>query len=265
LGTTRNDVWAQGAAYERYVGRWSRPVADRFLNWIAIPPGQSWLDVGCGTGALSECILARAAPAQALGVDPSDGFVTHARERVSDMRAQFRVGNAMALPVADSTFDVAVSGLVLNFIPDQTKAMSEMRRAVRHGGVIAAYVWDYAGEMQLMRRFWDTAAALDPVARELDEGVRFPLCHPHKLAALFTAGGLGGVMTTAIDVPTTFTDFDDYWLPFLGGQGPAPGYCMSLSEARRNSLRDRLQGALPAAPDGTIRLTARAWAVRGTV
>jgi ubiquinone/menaquinone biosynthesis C-methylase UbiE len=112
-------VWAQGAAYERYVGRWSRPVADQFLDWIAIPPGQSWLDVGCGTGALSGCILARAAPAQTLGVDPSDGFVTHARERVSDMRAEFRVGNAMALPVADSTFDVAVSGLVLNFVPDQ--------------------------------------------------------------------------------------------------------------------------------------------------
>jgi SAM-dependent methyltransferase len=265
LATTRNDVWAQGAAYERYVGRWSRPVADRFLDWIAVPPGQSWLDVGCGTGALSECILARAAPAQVVGADPSDGFVTHARERVSDMRAQFRVGNAMALPVADSAFDVAVSGLVLNFIPDQAKAMTEMRRVVRQGGMIAAYVWDYAGEMQLMRRFWDAAAALDPAARELDEGVRFPLCHADKLAALFTAAGLGGVVTTPIDVPTTFTDFDDYWSPFLGGQGPAPGYCMSLSEARRNALRDRLAEALPAAPDGTIRLTARAWAVRGTV
>ena len=108
-------------------------------------------------------------------------------------------------------------------------------------------------------------SALDPAARKIDEGVRFPLCHPDKLAALFTAGGLGGVATKAIEVPTTFTDFDDYWSPFLGGQGPAPGYCMSLSEARRNALRDRLQGALPAAPDGTIRLTARAWAVRGTV
>ena len=164
------------------------------------------------------------------------------------MRAQFRVGNAMALTVADSTFDVAVSGLVLNFIPDQTKAMSEMRRAVRHGGMIAAYVWDYAGEMQLMRRFWDTAAALDPAAREIDEGVRFPLCHPDKLAALFTAGGLGGVATKAIEVPTTFTDFDDYWSPFLGGQGPAPGYCMSLSEARRSrpAHRDAQRTARPA-------------------
>jgi hypothetical protein len=136
---------------------------------------------------------------------------------------------------------------------------------VRPRGTVALYVWDYAGEMQLMRRFWAAAAALDPNAKELDEGIRFPICRPEPLAALFREAGLAAVATRPIDVPTDFTDFDDYWSPFLGGQGPAPGYCMGLPEERRTALRERLRATLPAAADGRIALIARAWAVRGTV
>jgi hypothetical protein len=155
-------------------------------------------------------------------------------------------------------------GLVINFVSDQTKAVGEMRRITRPGGVVAAYVWDYAGEMQMMRAFWDAAVALDPNAVELDEGRRFPVCHPEPLAKLFEGAGLKAVTVRAIDVPTIFKDFDDYWTPFLGGQAPAPGYCMSLFEDRRATLSDRIRSSLPIADDGSIHLTARTWAVRGT-
>lgn len=259
----RNDIWAQGAAYEFYVGRWSRLVADEFLKWIAIPSGKTWLDVGCGTAALSQCILQHNDPAQIVGIDSSGGFVSHANAHTADRRAAFRTGDARELPVGDHEFDVAVSGLVLNFIPDQPKAVAEMRRATRAGGTVAAYVWDYAGDMQLMRRFWDAASALNPAARDLDEGLRFPVCRPDPLRALFEGAGLRNVMTQAIDVPTMFRNFDDYWSPFLGGQGPAPGYCMSLPEPDRAALRERLRSSLPTDSAGEIHLTARAWAVRG--
>lgn len=176
--TARNDVWAHGAGYERYVGRWSRLVAAEFLKWIAIPPGKTWLDLGCGTGALSQRILEHSAPAKVVGVDPSEGFISHAKAQINDKRAEFRVGDARSLPAGNAEFDVIVLGLVLNFVPDQSKAVAEMRRAARPEAKIAVYVWDYAGKMQLMRKFWDAAIALNPKARELDEGLRFPICRP---------------------------------------------------------------------------------------
>jgi hypothetical protein len=153
--------------------------------------------------------------------------------------------------------------LVLNFVPvpDQLKAAREMVRSARTGGTVASYVWDYAGEMQLMRHFWDAAVALDPAARDLDEGVRFSLCRPDALAALFRKAGLSAIETRAIDVPTVFLDFDDYWTPFLTAQTPA--YARSLDEARRTTLREKLRVSLPIQPDGSIHLIARAWAVRG--
>ena len=258
------DLWAAGDLYEPYVGRWSRAVAAEFLPRLGVPAGARWLDVGCGTGALSQGILDRCAPAAVLGVDPSEGFLAHARRQVQDPRAEFRAGDARALPVEDAAFDAVASGLVLNFVPDQPKAAAEMRRAVRPGGTVAAYVWDYADGMGLMRRFWDAAVSLDPDAREQDEGRRFPLCRPEPLRALFEQARLRAVQVEAIEVPTVFRDFDDYWTPFLGGQAPAPAYCMSLSEDRRAALRERLRASLPVQADGSIQLTARAWAARGT-
>ncbi len=257
------DVWASGAAYEPYVGRWSRLVAKEFLSWLAVPPGKRWLDVGCGTGALTGTILAVASPAQVDAVDRSEGYVAYARAAAPDPRARFEVADAQALPSEEEAYDAAVSGLVLNFVPDPGRAVAEMARVARPGATVGVYVWDYAGRMELMRHFWDAAVALDPAARDLDEGRRFPLCRPEPLAALFRAAGLQGIETRAIDVPTRFRDFDDYWTPFLGGQAPAPGYAMSLSEGRRAALRERIRGALPVEADGSIRLIARAWAVRG--
>ncbi|HWD45282.1 MAG TPA: class I SAM-dependent methyltransferase [Actinomycetota bacterium] len=257
------EVWAAGDAYEPYIGRWSRLVARELLRWLALPGGSVWLDVGCGTGALAGAVLAAADPAALVGLDPSPGFVAHARARLGDPRARFVVADARRLPLADAAVDAAVSGLVLNFVPDPAQAVAEMARVTRPGGRVAAYVWDYAEGMELIRRFWDAAADLDPAATDLDEGRRFPLCRPEPLAGLLRDAGLAGVEARPLRVPTVFRDFDDYWAPFLGGQGPAPGYVMSLDAPRRAALRAALAARLPAAADGSIALTARAWAVAG--
>jgi SAM-dependent methyltransferase len=258
------EVWAVGEAYEAYVGRWSRRVAEAFLRWLDVPEGRRWLDVGCGTGALTATVLAVAAPVEVTGVDPSEEFLATARTDVVDTRAGFQAGDARSLPLPDSRFDVVISGLAVNFVPDPGRAVAEFARVATSGGVIAAYVWDYAEGMAMMRHFWDAAIALDPAAAELDEGGRFPLCRPEPLGRLWADAGLDTVTVRAVDVPTVFADFDDYWTPFLGGQGPAPGYAMSLTEEHRRAQRDQLRNRLPSGPHGSIPLTARAWAVRGS-
>jgi SAM-dependent methyltransferase len=260
-----HEVWAIGAAYEAYVGRWRRLVGREFVRWLGVSRRGRWLDVGCGAGALIEAIVEHAEPRAVLGVDRSKGFVGYARSRITAAEIAFDVGDAQALPVVDASFDAVVSGLVLNFVPDPAKMVAEMMRAGRPGSTVGLYVWDYAAGMELMRSFWNAAKALDPEAAALDEAARFPGCAPAPLEALFVGSGLSGVSTRAIDVPTRFRDFDDYWSPFLGGQGPAPAYAMSLPEDRRAAVRDLLRSGLPIAPDGSIRLTARAWAVRGFV
>ncbi len=258
------DMWSSGTAYEAYMGRWSRLVAREFLAWLALPQGQRWLDVCCGTGALTQTILSVAEPLAVVGIDRSEAFVASARASTPDARARFAVGDAQSLPVESGVYDAVVSGLALNFVPDPARAAAEMARAARPDGIVAVYVWDYAGQMQLMRLFWDAAGALDPQAHDLDEGPRFALCQPAPLANLFTVAGLREVATRAIDVPTVFRDFDDYWSPFLGGQGSAPSYVASLGEEHRTALRERVRANLPMAADGSIALIARAWAVRGT-
>jgi SAM-dependent methyltransferase len=192
-GLARHDRWSSGEAYERYVGRWSRPVAGDFVAWLALAVHSDWLDVGCGTGALTEVLLAQAAPGRVEGIDASEAYVATARAAVVDTRVAFRVGDAQESPFRDGEFDAAVSGLVLNFVPDGRRMVSEMRRVVKGGGTVAVYVWDYAGEMQLMRRFWDAAVALDPDVAALDEGARFSVTRPESLKALFEDAGLGEV------------------------------------------------------------------------
>jgi SAM-dependent methyltransferase len=254
-------MFEHGGSYEHYVGRWSRAVAPPFLEWLAVPDGRKWLDVGCGTGALCGAILDHCNPASVTGVEPSAGFLEVAKENLGE-RAVLQQGSATAIPLADSSVDVVVSGLVLNFIPEPRAGVGEMMRVAIAGGAIAAYVWDYADKMEFMRYFWDAAVELDPNAGTLDEGACFPLCRPAALAALLTSAGLRGVEVTSIDIPTYFPSFDDFWQPFLGGQGPAPAYVSSLQEPAKARLRERLRERVPHNADGAISLTARAWAAR---
>jgi SAM-dependent methyltransferase len=261
----RYDVFDQAEGYERYVGRWSRLLTPSFVRWLAVPLQGSWLDVGSGTGSLTEAILADAYPKSVIGIDPSSSFVAKASEAVRDPRASFRVGNAMGLEFANASFDAAAAALVLNFVPDPNVATAEMKRVVKPGGRVGACVWDYGGGMRMMRVFWDTAVELDPAAAELDEGHRFPITRPDALRACYLAAGLQQVDVFPIEIEMVFKDFGDYWQPFLGGQGPAGAYAVSLIPEKRDELATAIREKLPAEADGTIHMTARAWAARGTV
>jgi len=257
------DHWHDGPGYEAYVGRWSRRVAERFLPWLDVGRGAAWIDIGCGTGVLTRAILELEDPDSVIAIDPSSAFLGAARTSIRDPRVSFVEGAADAMPEATASADVIVGGLMLNFVPDLGLALAEMRRVVRPESTIAGYVWDYAGEMQLIRLFWDAAVSLDPAAAGLDQGARFPICRPDALEAAFVDAGLEEVTVSAIDIPTIFKDFDDYWMPHLKGVSSAPNYVVSLDAAARERLRTRLDSTLPREPDGSIALTARAWAVRG--
>ena len=259
-----NDRWLAGDAYEAYMGRWSRRLAGVFLEWLQPAQSANWLELGCGTGALTSTIFDLCEPASIIACDQSAPFVEHARAHLADARVSFVVAGSEALPHRDGGFDVAVSGLVLNFLPNPAETVASLRERLRRGGTVAAYVWDYAHGMEFLRLFWDEAAALDPGAVALDEGKRFPLCEAPPLASLFRSGGLAQVETRALEIPTDFATFDDYWMPFLKGTGPAPSYVASLDAHDRDVLRERLERRLPVGRDGRVSLRARAWAVRGT-
>ena len=259
------DNWAAAESYERFMGRWSRAVARRFLGWLGPQPKASWLEVGCGTGALTETILQVSDPAAVLAVEPSEALVGIARRLILDRRVTFQQGAAEDIASGPNRFQWAVSGLVLNFVGDPGAHLSMLAGMVADGGVISAYVWDYSKEMEFLRIFWDEAVAFDPNAASLDEGNRFPICAPGPLHRLFSSCGLRNVDTVGLEIETAFGDFSDYWEPFLGGIGPAPSYVSSLSNEDRDRLAARLRDKLN--PDGTgrIKLKAKAWAVRGTV
>lgn len=256
------DTWADGDAYERLMGRWSRLLAPRLVAWARVPPGGRALDVGSGTGSLARALL-DAGAREVVGVDASDGFVRAAIARVADKRATFEVGDAQKLRFADGAFDVAASALVLNFVPDAAAAAREMRRVTRRGGVVAACVWDYGEGMQMLRHFWDAVLAVDPEGAAKDEATRFSLRREGALARLFRDAGLGSVEEGEVEIETRFADFEDYWQPFLGGQGPAGTLVRALREPQRARLKEELHRRVRAERDGSIRLKAVAWAARG--
>jgi SAM-dependent methyltransferase len=257
------ESWTVGEPYERYVGRWSRKVAAPFLTWLAVGAEAHWGDVGCGTGALTETILRQHDPASVAGLDRSAGYVAHARTHFQEPRVSLAIGDATALPWKDHAFDATVCGLLLNFLPDADMAVREMIRVTMPGGTVAAYVWDYSGGMEMMRHFWDAAVALRAETASFDQRERFPLCQPEPLRTLMTRAGLKAVEVSAIDIETPFHDFDEYWRPFLGGQGAAPSYVAVLEERARQQLREALRQRLPVALNGSIQLHAKAWAVKG--
>jgi SAM-dependent methyltransferase len=263
---SRHDAWQAGDSYDSYMGRWSCHVAPRFLDWLDAPAALNWLEIGCGTGALSAAILERCGPKTLVSIDPSEGFLAKARATIPDARIEFRLGDAQALPVENASRDIIVSALALNFVPDKEKALAEVRRVGRVGAAIGFYVWDYpGGGIEFMRAFWTAATALDPGARDLTEDRRFPFCTADGLTDMAIKAGLTSVECIPIEIATLFKDFDDYWHPFTLGAGPAPGYCMSLDPDARQRLKERLHDSLPRRQDGAIPLKARAWAVKALI
>jgi len=258
------DEWAAGSAYDAFMGRWSRPLAARFVSWLSPPRGAHWLDVGCGTGSLSMAIAAHADPASVVGCDPAEPLLAFARERSRDGRVEFVAAEIGSLPRRPGGYDGMTSLLALNFFPDLEAAVREMKSVAAPRGTVSACVWDYAEGMGFLRRFWDAASAVDASARDLDEGRRFPVCRPEALTTLFRGAGLEDVRCERIEIATRFASFDDFWRPFLGATGPAPSYVASIDAERRVRLERQLDESLPREPDGAIALSARAWAVRGS-
>ena len=259
------DQWAAGSRYEDFMGRWSRRLAPEFISWLRIPRGVHWLDVGCGTGALSDAVCSHADPASVVGCDPATPFVEFAREHSRDVRQSFVIAGVGGLPRRPDGYGSVASLFALNFLPDPRGAVHEMRSVAAPRSTVSACVWDYSDGMLFLRYFWDAAVSQDSTASALDEGSRFPLCRRDALMALFRNCDLGDVRCEPIEIRTEFDSFDEYWRPFLGGTGPAPSYVATLDADRRANLAQKLEDTLPRGPDGTINLAARAWAVRGSV
>jgi SAM-dependent methyltransferase len=261
----QQDIFAESDAYERFMGRWSRRLAPLLVKLASVGDRDSVLDIGSGTGALTFALAEAAPSGRVTGVDPSRAYVRFAQSRASTDRVRFVVGDAQALEFPDATFDKTLSLLVMNFIPDPARALREMVRVTRPGGVVAAAVWDYGDGMEMLRVFWDEAVALDPAIAARDER-NMPLCKPGELAALWSVQELERVEEQPIAIELEFASFDDYWRPFLGGQGPAGAYVAALAEPRRAALEARLRSRLLGGrSDGPITLQARAWAVKGVV
>jgi ubiquinone/menaquinone biosynthesis C-methylase UbiE len=255
------DAWSAGASYEQYMGRWSRRIATDFVDWLEPPREADWLEIGCGTGALTAAVLAKSGPRTILATDQSGGFIAHARDTIDDPRARFEVADARNLPADDASVDVVTSGLVLNFVPDRVAALREMQRVLKPGGLVSFYVWDYpGGGMGFISAFWQAARAIDPKTEQLNEKSRFPFCTREGLAAICAEAGLPAPDVATIEIETLFSDLEAFWTPFTLGAGPAPGYCMSLPEDDRQRLKSSLAERFGA--EGPISLTARAWAVK---
>ena len=249
-------------AYDRHIGRYGPELAAALISAAAVQPGQQVLDVGCGPGALTAALAGVVGAKRVAAVDPSEPFAEACASRVPG--AHVEVAAAEELPFADDSFDASLSQLALNFMGDAGAGVREMRRVTRPGGTVAAAVWDYAGDMTLLRRFWDAAAALDPGAADLDEGRSMRHCRPDELEALWRDAGLHAVETAALSAAADYEDFEDLWRPLESGVGPSGAYVAALPPQRRALLRSELRGRLDVGA-GPFRLAARAWCVTGRV
>lgn len=258
------EMWADGDGYDDFMGRWSKHAAENFVPWLDVPPTKQWLDVGCGTGQLIAVIDTLAAPTSIVGVDPSMGFIRTGLARSGSRATDFLIGDGRRLPFAANGFDTAVSGLVLNFVPEPERLIEEQIRVVRPGGTIGGYVWDATERLEFLQYFWEAAIDLDPSAGEIYDRIRSSSLQPAGLRRIADTAGLEAIRVRGINILTQFDGFADFWRPFIGAHGPAPAYAAGLSEEMRVELRERLRSSLPINADGSIGLSARAWAVRGT-
>ena len=259
-------MFGDAEAYDQFMGRWSRLVAPRLVDFTNLPERGRMLDVGSGTGSLAFAIAEGKRRARVLGIDPSQEYVAYAMSRNPfPDRASFEVGDAQQLHFPDASFDAALSLLVFNFIPDPKKALLELRRVTKPGGKLSAAVWDYGSGMRMLRTFWDAAVHIDPGAEKLDEK-RMPLCRAGELAALWRQGGLENVREQSIDISMRFESLADYWDPFLLGQGPAGSYVRRLDRDKLQALRNEVKLRLRlSAENKPLVLPARVWSVRGIV
>ena len=256
------DRWTSGAHYDQWMGRWSRLLAREFVKWLSLPAGLRWIDVCCGSGVIAEAVVECNAPASVVGIDVSPEQISFARQHRARPNVTFEIANAMALPFADASFDVAVCGLGLNYLPDPAQGLEEFCRVTRSGGTVAVYVWDYAHGARFLREFWDAAMAIDTEAAAFDQARRFSMCTPEGLQDLFERAKLENPSLHGLEIVTRFTSFDDYWDPLLTGQGSAPNYLAMRDKKIQAAIRERLRAALPANAQAAIELPARAWAIR---
>ena len=254
--------FTDGGAYERVMGRWSRRVGEAFLNWLDVPKGLQWLDVGCGNGAFTEKLIGRCAPIAVMGLDPSGDQLAYARSRPQAQMAEFRVGDAQALPFGDDKFDVAVMALVIAFIPDPAKAIAEMVRVVRPGGLIASYMWDYPGGGSPNNPIF-TAARSMGVDPPVPPSAAFSRRDAMRL--LWEGAGLAAITTRVIRIPIVYADFDDFWTSNALPVGTQGKLIYGLSPSAREQLRTRLREQLPTSADGRITFEASANAISGRV
>ena len=247
-----------GDIYDRFIGRYGVPLGDAMLDFAGVRPGMRVLDVGCGSGALAGRAARLVGATNVAAVDPSEPFAEACRRRVPE--ADVRVASAESLPFDDATFDAVLAQLVINFMSDAPKGVSEMARVAMPGGVVAACVWDYRGGMRLLRAFWDSAKRLDSAAP--DEGAFMSYATPEELGELWIHAGVGDVSVSAREAEAEYDDFDDLWTPFLAGIGPAGAYTASLDPVGQSALRERFRAEL-GHPAGPFTLSAKAWCVQG--
>lgn len=253
--------------YERLMGRWSRKLAPMLVDFAGLADGERVLDVGCGTGSLAFTLAETPGLQEIAAVDYSPVFVEAATRRNTDLRVTIRQADACALPFEDNRFDRAMSLLVLHFVPEAGKAVSEMRRVVRPGGVVAAAVWDHYGGMSGMRMMWDTVAMLDENALAMRRRYCFqPMMRPGEMKESFIAQGLAEVEETSLLIRMEYLSFEDYWDPIAAGEGPLGKYVAGLDPARRNAVDAAVRAAYEAGePNGPRSFASVAWACRGRV